>query len=241
MNENLFVLHRKNAIAEKQIKIILWYVVECYLLTLKNNKRYSKTWVKKNTRLKFENYLRNRLVEDYLEANKYLLKQKTLTLNNIDFSYETEKEYIDTQDNKLKPDKIDIYINKLGLQNEWKKQDKNVYFAIECKRIEKLSDANDYISDIEKFSNRNYIKTRLPFEGQIAFIENQNITHIILREKVNEILQKRNSIITDSFLNPIGLNDKFNESYLSKHQRNTSRENFSIYHLFFNYSNIVIN
>ena len=239
MNDNLFVLHRKNAIAEKRIQIILWYVVECYLLTLKNNKKYSKTWVKGNANLKFENYLRNRLVEDYLEANKYLLKQKTLTLNNIDFSYETEKEYIDTQDNKLKSDKIDIYISKLGLQNEWKKQDKNVYFAIECKRIEKLSDANDYISDIANFCTRDHVKTRLPFEGQIAFIENQNITHIILRDKVNEILLNHNSIITNSLLNSIVLNEKFESAYLSKHQRKASKQKFSIYHLFLNYSNIV--
>jgi len=240
MNENLFVLHRKNAIAEKRIKIILWYVVECYLLTLKNNKQYSKTWVQNNTSLKFENYLRNRLVEDYLEANKDLLKQKTLTLNNIDFSCETEKEYIDAQDNKLKPDKIDIHINKLGLQNEWKKQDKNVYFAIECKRIEKLSDASDYISDIKKFCTRYHIKTRLPFEGQIAFIENQNIHHVTLHNKINEILKNQNSIITDYLLNSTVLNDKFDGSYLSKHQRKAIKQNFSIYHLFFNYSNIVI-
>ena len=240
MSENVFILNRKNAIAENRIKLILWYVIECYLLTLKNSEKYSKTWVKNNTNLKFENYLRNRLVEDYLITNKDLLKQKTPALNDINFTYETEKEYIDLQDGKMKSDKIDIYINKLGLQREWKEQDENLYFAIECKRIETLSDTADYICDIEKFSNRNHVMTRLPFEGQIAFIENKNINHITLSGKINKILKNHNSIITDNFLDTIVLNNKFEGTYLSKHQRNTSKQIFSIYHLFFDYSNITV-
>jgi len=244
MSENLFVQRRINAITEKHIKIILWYVVECYLRVLKKQEKYSKVYVKNNTNLKFENYLRNRFVEDYLIENKDLLKQKTLALNNINFTYETEKEYVDFQDNKEKSDKIDIFINKLGLQKEWKEQDENLYFAIECKRIKNLDNditgKSGYISDIEKFCNRNHIKTRLPFEGQIAFIENQNITHTDLCNKVNYLLQNQKAIITNTFLDKIILNDKFDSSYLSQHQRNTSQQNFSIYHLFFNYSSVVV-
>jgi len=243
MSEKVFVLNRKNAIAEKQIKAILWYVIECYMLTRNDKKEYSKTWVKNNTTIKFENYLRNRLVEDYLIAYKGLLKQKTLTLIDINFTYETEKEYIDLKDGKTKSDKIDIYINKLGLQREWKEQDENLYFAIECKRIRNLDNdikgKSGYILDIEKFCNRNHKNTRLPFEGQIAFIENGSITHTILYNKINETLQNRKSIITDSLLAPIALNDKFDAAYLSKHKRNTSEQKFSIYHLLFDYSNIV--
>ncbi|GHT72973.1 hypothetical protein AGMMS50262_03220 [Bacteroidia bacterium] len=117
--ETTFLLNRKSTIAEKRIKIILWYVIECYLLTRKDKKEYSEIWVKNNTSIKFEDYLKIRLVEDYLNKNKDLLKQKTSALNNIDFAYETNKEYIDSHDNKIKLDKIDIYVNKLGLQKEW--------------------------------------------------------------------------------------------------------------------------
>jgi hypothetical protein len=241
MSEDLFVVNRKNAITEKRIKIILWYVVECYLLTLRDNKRYSKIWVKNHTSYKFENYLRNRLVEDYLIKNKDLLKQKTLTLNDINFTYETEKEYIDSQDNKQKSDKIDIYINKLGLRDAWKENDENIYFAIECKRIEKLSDTSGYISDIEKFSNRNYLNTRLPFEGQLAFIENSLITHIQLSDEINKKLKEKTPIITNNFLSPLTIHFQFNGTYLSAHKRNTDKQkSFSIFHLLFDYSNIVV-
>ncbi|MDR2651620.1 MAG: hypothetical protein LBC68_04825 [Prevotellaceae bacterium] len=243
MSEDLFVVNRKNAITitEKRLKIILWYVVECYLLTLKDGKKYSKIGVKKHTSYKFENYLRTRLVEDYLIKNKDLLKQKTLALNDINFTYETEKEYIDSQDNKLKSDKIDVYINKLGLKGVWKENDENIYFAIECKRIEKLSDTNDYISDIEKFSNRNYLNTRLPFEGQLAFIEKSSITHIQLSDEINKRLNEKTIIITNNFLNPISIHPQFRSTYFSVHKRNTdTQRSFSIFHLLFDYSNIVV-
>jgi hypothetical protein len=237
-DEFAFIQNRKNAITENQIENIIWYIIECYLLIVNNKKKYSKIQVKKETKLKFENYLRNRFVEDYLVKNKTILIQKISCLNEINFAYETEKEYIDLQDNIVKMDKIDIYINKLGLQNEWKDNDENVYFALECKRITKLSDATRYTSDIQKFVNRKHINTRLPFEGQIAFIEDQNISHVVLCERVNEILKTHETIITKSFLNEIVLNNKFNGVYLSVHERNADA-NFSIYHLFFDYSNII--
>jgi len=233
-----FIHNRKNTITENQIENIIWYIIECYLLIVSNKEKYSKIWVKEKTNLKFENYLRNRLVEDYLVKNKTILIQKISSLNEINFIYETEKEYIDLQDNITKMDKIDIYINKLGLQNEWKDYDENIYFALECKRINKLSDAARYTSDIQKFVNRKHINTRLPFEGQIAFIEDKNISHVVLCGKVNEILTTHKTIITKKYLNEIILNNKFNGVYLSLHERNTGT-NFTIYHLFFDYSNIV--
>jgi hypothetical protein len=243
-NRSTFVSDRRTILIEERIKIILWYVIECYLLTLKNNEKYSKTWVKSKTTIKFEDYLKIRLVEDYLNENKDLLKQKTPALNTIDFAYETNKEYIDLQNNKIKLDKIDIYVNKIGLQKEWQGNGEP-YFAIECKRIEEFRDVDKkdygYISDIQKFCKRSHIKTRLPFEGQIAFIENPSITHIQLKDKINEKLANEQFTITQSALNQIIINYNFDATYLSQHQHNSSRQNFSIYHLLFDYSNIVVN
>jgi len=233
-----FIKNRKNTITENRIENIIWYIIECYLLIVNNKEKYSKKCVKEKTKIKFENYLRNRFVEDYLIKNKTILIQEISCLNEINFAYETEKEYTDLEDNIIKSDKIDIYINKLGLQNEWKNNDENIYFALECKRITKLSDAALYTSDIQKFVNRKHINTRLPFEGQIAFIENKNISHTMLRDKINKILRIHKKIITKSILNEIVLNNKFDGVYLSIHERDTGI-NFSIYHLFFDYSNII--
>ncbi|GHV43122.1 hypothetical protein FACS1894180_1290 [Bacteroidia bacterium] len=212
-------------------------MIECYLLTRKDKKEYSEIWVKNNTSIKFEDYLKIRLVEDYLNKNKDLLKQKTSALNNIDFAYETNKEYIDSHDNKIKLDKIDIYVNKLGLQKEWQGHS-DPYFAIECKRIKKLADTANYISDIQNFCNRNYIKTRLLFEGQIAFIENAEITHSQLSKKINEKLPIE--VITENPLNAVFISDKYDGTYLSKHKRK-NQLSFSIYHLLLDYSEIVVN
>jgi hypothetical protein len=243
-NVDLFVQRRKNTITKERVEAILCYIIQCYWLALKDNIMFSKDKIKNTTSHKLENYLRNRLVDDYLIKNKKLLERKMPVLNEVNFSKETEQEYVDLQDGKKKPDKIDIYVNKLGLRKLWKEYDENIYFAIECKRIKNLD--NDvvsrygYISDIEKFSNRDYVETRLPYEGQIAFIENQNINHSVLYKRINRALKNHKTIITKKLLESVTLDEKFDGAYLSEHQRIANNMNFSIYHLFFDYSNIVI-
>jgi hypothetical protein len=241
MNEaSGFILNRKYSITESRIRNILWYIIECYIILCKEGTLYSKKYVSQNTTIPFEDYLRNRFIQDYLVRNKNLLKQKVSVLEEINFLYETQKEYIDSLDNKQKPDKIDIYINKLGLRDVWKENDENIYLAIECKRIEKLSDTTKYVSDIEKFTNRGYIDIRLPFEGQLAFIENSSITYKEVSNEINKKLNNKKTIITDSFLTQILIHTEFRGTYLSKHKRNTDKhESFSIYHLLFDYSNII--
>lgn len=241
MNEAAkFVQNRKHSITENRIVNILWYIVECYMLIVKDNVRYSENDVKNQSTIAFEDYLKFRFIEDYLIKNKKLLKQKASTLEEINFLPETQKEYIDIGDLKLKPDKIDIYINKLGLKNVWKENDEDIYFAIECKRIKALSDTPQYIDDIVKFTNRSYVNLRLPFEGQLAFIEAPLINHIAIYESINEKLSERKTIITDALLSQYRINPNFNGTYISKHKRNTEKhEPFSIFHLLFDYSNIV--
>ncbi|KAA6340307.1 hypothetical protein EZS27_011832 [termite gut metagenome] len=236
-----FVLNRKRLMAENRIINILWYVVECYSILVKDKVQYSKDYVRNHTTHAFEDYLKFRLIEDYLIKNKHLLKNKMSALDKIGFLAETQKEYIDSNDNKQKPDKIDIYINQLGLKNVWKENDENIYFAIECKRIKTLSDTTDYIKDIEKFVNRNYMSVRLSFEGQIAFIETASITHFNVSDSINRKLSKKATITTDSSLVQCRLNPNYEGTYASKHRRNTEKQDpFSIYHLLFDYSKIVI-
>ena len=231
-----------NKLTEFRIILIIKYVIYCYLKILEDKKTYN--YSKKGKILK-EEFLRYGLVNDYLmkSHNKEYFKRNISDILSVEITFHPEETmiYTDKETNQRSVDKIDISIWESALQSIWsEKTDNEIKFAIECKRIEKLSDANNYIYDIEKFSNRSYPYTRLPFEGQIAFIEDKNINHATLRKEINERLKNHKVIITNNILNRIILIDKFNGTYLSKHQRNTGRQNFSIYHLFFDYSQIII-
>lgn len=243
-NASNFIQNRKKvfSVTEKRIKSILWYIIECNSIFLSETSiPYSKSWVKNNTTITFEDYLKFELIDKYLVKNKHLLNGKLSALENINFSAETQKRYVDT-DGKQKPDKIDVYINKIGLQKEWNESDENIYFAIECKRIKILSDAKEYIIDIDKFCNRNHTNLRLPFEGQIGFIENAELTHSTISTEINNKLKNGTSINTTNYLKNVELHNAFEGSYSSTHRKNFGNNDvFSIYHLLFDYSKIVSN
>lgn len=236
-----FIKDRRSSKTDHRIRQILWYVIECHLIFIADKITYSQKGVKANTTHKFEDYLKFRLVEDYLIPHKKLLQASISELEEVTFLSETQKEYIDI-DTKLKPDKIDIYINKIGLREVWKEEDENVYFAIECKRIRKLSHTTDYVKDIEKYANRNHTNLRLPFEGQMAFIENADLSHKKVTDNINEKLKKNTTIQTLNPLAKTNLHPSFTGSYLSKHKKNFApKQTFSIYHLMFDYSGVVVN
>ena len=234
-----FIAKRKNSITESRVKDIFWYIGECYLLLVNDQKQYSKNTIATTTTIPIEDYLRFRLVEKYLVPNKGLLQTRTSLLDEINFTAETQKEYIDLNDKKQKPDKIDIFINKLGLTDIWGEYDEKIYLAIECKRICVRSDTSKYIGDINKFSNRNYIDLRLPFEGQLAFVE-CNISHSDIATNINDKLLKAKNVNTTAPLYICALNTNTTGTYISKHLRNADKSEFSIYHLFLDYSNIVV-
>ncbi|MBC7523108.1 MAG: hypothetical protein H7239_01515 [Flavobacterium sp.] len=241
-NSLAFVKSRRNSITQKRIKQILSYVMECHNLFLQDGITYSKSSITASGTVMFEDHLKFEFVEKYLVKNKLLLKSKISELEEINFLCETQKRYIDFIDGKIKPDKIDVFINKLGLQKTWENEsDENVYLALECKRILIKSDAKDYVLDIEKFVNRSHVDLRLPFEGQIAFIENSKLNHKIISDEVNSILKLSSSIETDLFLLSEKLHSTLNCTYLSKHKRNHNKQSFSIYHLMFDYSKVVLN
>ena len=240
-NASRFIKNRGISITYNRINHILWYVSECYLLLKQTKPSYSKSWVKEKTTHHFEDYLKAEFVDRYLIPNKALLSKRTSDLEQINFTYETQKRYIDIEDGKDKPDKIDIYINKLGLQKEWNTEDEHIYFAIECKRITVNSDYKMYITDIEKFVNREYSKLRLPYEGQIAFIENSSLDHVNASIEINSSLKKADTITTTQYLGSAKIHDNFPGSYSSTHKRNHGdRADFSVFHLLFDYSDIVV-
>ena len=230
-------------VSEFRIQQIVRYIIYCYLQILADKKTYRYS---ERGKIPKEEFLRNGLVNDYLQKsdNKKYYKQYISDNPSAEITFHPEETmtYKDSENHTLSTDKIDISVWESGLQSIWSgKTDNEIRFAVECKRIKKLSDAPKYISDTENFCFRNYVNTRLPFEGQIAFIENKEISHRRLLENINEILKNYEKIVTINFLESIILNEKFKGAYLSKHLREYSKLNFSVYHLFFDYSSIVIN
>jgi hypothetical protein len=232
-----------NKLTESRIRQIVQYVIYCYLRILSDKKTYHYS---ERGKVPKEEFLRNGLLNDYLQKryNKEYFKQNISDNPAVDITFHPEETmtYIDQLTNLRSTDKIDIAVCENILQSIWSEKTENeIRFAIECKRIAKLSDSAEYIKDIEKFATRRYINVRLPFEGQIAFIENQSITYAQLYEDIKDKLDKKETIITKKNLDYIFLHTEYKGTYLSKHERNfDKRETFSIYHLLLNYSNIVV-
>jgi hypothetical protein len=242
LNASLFVRNRHNAlsITSSRINHIFWYLAECYTFLVKDNVIYSKKWIKANTTITVEDYLKMEFVDKYLIPNKELLSARLPALEQVNFAYETQKRYVDSGDNKEKPDKIDILINKLGLHSVWREHDEFVYLAVECKRIKTLSNARDYVGDIFKFCARQYVNLRLPIEGMIGFIENKNVSHISASNKINENLNKQDNITTLQTLSASSKHPTFDGIYDSIHcKHNDPSKHFTVTHLFFDYSNVL--
>ncbi len=243
-NAASFIRNRKEvvAITYDRVTNIIWYLAECYQTLSKDHPTYSIELVGKNTTLHFEDFLKMEFLDKYLIPNEHLISSKCSELEDINFHYENQKRYLDISDKKVKPDKIDIYINKLGLQSSWNQQEENIYYAIECKRIKTLSDCKAYIGDTKKFADRRYNDLRLPFEEQIAFIENSRLSHSAVSAEINNRLKATSSLITTQFLESEVLHKLFNGCYSSRHKRNFNRnEPFTVFHLLFDYSKFVKN
>jgi hypothetical protein len=241
-NLRQFNRHRKQCnptggVINTTVSAIMRYVIDCYLVMLEDNPQYSISKTKEETTYKFEEYLTSRMVEDYLATRLTFFSHSKL--NKVQFITEATRGYIDVNDQKEKPDKIDIYITNLFLDKELC-ANPQPYFAIECKRIYKSNSVDEYISDIQKFTDRKHTQTRLPFEGQLAYIENSDYEH---HTTVKSIVQKLNvhpTIITTQSLKPQLFHKEFDASYSSCHKRNFGEKKvFVIYHLFFDYTKIV--
>jgi len=239
-----FIQNRRKiiSITYDRINHIIWYFVECYGLLLLDKPRYSKSYVSTNTTYHYEDYLKTQFVDYYLKRNKSILKIRVSDLEEITFHYETVKPFIDTSASGVeKSDKIDIYVNKIGLKNHWAVEDEDLYLSVECKRINILSDCQDYIADIQKFCDRKYKFLRLPFEGQIAFIENSKLDHVSVSTEINRRLNLTTTITTKQPLQRESIHIDFDGSYNSIHKRNYDpKDKFTIFHLLFDYSQLIV-
>ncbi len=233
-----------NKLTEYKIRSVMKYIIYCYQKTLADNKIYDYA---KRGKVAQEDYIRNGLINDYLSKsyNKKHFKENISDnpLVEITFHPEETKTYIDSVTNKERNDKIDISIYESGIQELWsKKTDDEIKFAVECKRINSYDDCKEYIKDIKKFTERPQTTFRLPIEGQIAFIETELLNHEQIVEDINKKLKSNKSIATLDYLKLHPLDKSFDCSYKSLHKKNFGiEEKFKIYHLLFDYSNIIIN
>lgn len=238
MNSNAlsFIKNRKEKISltQKRVKDILTCVINSYEKTIADKVTYDLSPLKIG-KINKENYLRNRLVDNYLvnELNLFDCGTNRFTVNK-----EVSEEYRGLNDDLLHNDPIDIHIVDNAHKESWGNNTKP-YFAIECKRFKSLS-VTEYVKDTQKFTERNYSKLRLPFEGQLGFIENPSLTHLKIKETINQNLSSNSNIKTIKKLDSYLIKENFDASYLSEHNKKDN-SSFSVFHLFFDYSKIVLN
>lgn len=184
--------------------------------------------------IKQEDYLRNCFVDNYLKEK---LKQISNGTTHYIVSKDSEEQYESIENGKKHNDPIDIQIFDSGLATVWGVS--QAYFAIECKRFP-TGGVTEYVRDIEKFTDRTYKELRLPFEGQLGFIEKEGLTHSTLTSNINRNLHnKDSSIVTNKLLDFYRIKYDFDGSYHSEHKRKNGNK-FEIYHLFFDYSKHII-
>jgi len=241
-NASKFVTARKNplALTDRRIHAIMQYFIYCYQLQIADKVTHSKGRL--NTKLKFEDVLKSKLVDDYLRKNKEFFKSVNSTIEDIYFGKEEMEIYTDNGDLEQE-DKIDISIRELGLQKIWSGDNKDeIYFAVECKRITKITDASLYVSDIQKFVDRKHTQKRIPFEGMLGFIEDNSIDHNAVAIAVNQKLAEVTTITTVTNLTVTNITPGFSGAYKSTHQKNyLPNQHFLVNHLLFDYSKIVVN
>lgn len=115
------------SITYNRIQCIMSYAIECYQLLVADKPIYSESKVTSSTNYLFEDYLKMELVDGYLVKNKQLLATKISSLEEVTFTYETVKPFIDTTDGIEKSDKIDVYVNRLGLKDKWAVPEEHLY------------------------------------------------------------------------------------------------------------------
>lgn len=207
----------------------------------KDGKRYDFS---KKGKLQEEDFLRNGLVDDYLSKKQYKDYYRDYISDNpnVEIYFQKEENQTYLIGNGFADDYIDISVKETKLSDVLSgKTGDEIKFAIECKRIKVTNDYNEYIKDIKKFTDRPFVTFRLPFEGQIAFIENDKINHSIASNEINKRLKKSTTINTSKYLKIISIHAALQDTYASTHKRNfDKKQSFLILHLMLDYSKVIV-
>lgn len=234
-----------NHLSQKRVEMVMKYLIYCYQKLIKENRTYKKVDFQNEnkTRINLEEGLSEKFVNDYLGIwdNLEYYKKHISDKPDINLYFNNEAKQSYTENNTIKDDFIDIKVQETGLSKIWSQSgnQQQIHLAIECKIVE--NGYSEYVSDIKKMCDRPFNTPRLQFEGQIAYITNPNYIHSSVVLGVNKNLATNTQISTSQELKMNLLDQKFEASYLSVHNRNYNQTMFSIYHLMFDYSKVVLN
>ncbi|SBV97539.1 hypothetical protein [uncultured Dysgonomonas sp.] len=199
------------------------------MMSIRNKKEGEKT------SLDLEDYLRNVLVNDYIEPNRVFFG-----LENFKFHCGVEELY-----NNIRTGILDIKVCSSGLED-------NVYYIFECKRLNK-NIIYQYIHEgIVRFTTdqKYYPSSNTSLSGMISFLESEDKNKILNACDVYSILnahlnKHKEAINLLENLNTINLISdhievsNFNNLYYSNHKRN-DKPNILICHIVLDYNDIVI-
>ena len=103
-----FVTKRAVKLSRKRFIQIVEYVVFCYLLLKRDNEENYVCYSKKRNpkKIAFEDWLKMRFIEDYLQRFKQHFKGSQI--EEVRFDYETNKTYTDPT-GEIRIDKIDLF------------------------------------------------------------------------------------------------------------------------------------
>ena len=185
-----------------------------------------------------EDYLCTELVNKHVKPNLHLFGLENFTVN---VGVRETKESVTVGHLDIK-----FEVPSLGLTR---------YYAFEAKRIDKnLKKQKYYLSGgIKRFTNHKYYpETNTTVAGMLGFIEIESsrmgsrIEADKIKDALNSLIAKSAEILTVQPLIAIELKDakypeisSFKSVYLSKHTRDTDREELLIYHIFLDYYDIL--
>ena len=227
MNTSPFSKSNSELYVIKSFKKLLSAVIICYQKSIATN-----TLRLENN----ENYIRNMLLEEYLEDS--LIKEE-LRIENYIFIAESARIL-----NRIEIGYTDIMI----MVKELSFSGRNNHFTFECKRLDGESSLNsEYIKEgIHRFVNEKY-PTNLGRNGMLGFMVKScdiekntgKINNLISKSGTNtEIIEVRNN--TSITLIKTNILKGFDFSYVSNHQTLDNQKEFELHHLMLDYSQNIV-
>ncbi|MCU0285078.1 MAG: hypothetical protein MUF15_01645 [Acidobacteria bacterium] len=236
LNALKFSIRREQKQCFKQFLSVLELFIFCYKEKLKQEDVVSLSKIRKETGISPENYLKYQFVKDYVRKYKQLFP----TIAHLNFLYETG-EY---DPGKEKEAFNDIAVYSIHVGRTWKLSgsfdDEDYYFSFECKRLNDAGKNQLYIDQGIKRYVENTYAGAMPFAGMIGFIEQGDIVRI--KDDINLRLSKLNKsgqLMTIEFLRFFKVEENFQFSFSSKHER-VCNSPIALHHLFLDYSSILI-
>ncbi|HLP61768.1 MAG TPA: hypothetical protein VK186_23205 [Candidatus Deferrimicrobium sp.] len=236
LNALIFSKRREQKQCFKQFREVLRLIIFCYRKKVQQGDAVSLSKIREETGITPEDYLKYRLVEDYLRKYKRLFP----AIAHLHFLHETGQYHRE----KEKETFNDIAVYSITVGNAWKLSEKfdeeDYYFCFECKRLKNLGKNQFYIDQgIMRYVENAYARA-MPFAGMIGFVEKGDIIRI--KDDINLRLSKLNisgELTTIEFLRFFKVEETFEFSYSSRHER-VQNSPIAMHHLFLDYSSLLL-